>query len=98
MDYFFVYRHKKNPLFKRVNIIGVLEGTRTPDRTLRRRMLYPAELQGQRCIILSNKTPHFKIQNHFLGLCSRGSVFRSTSILPFSIVTIAYDGSLPSLL
>ena len=80
----------KKPLFyKGLVAIGVLEGTRTPDRTLRRRMLYPAELQGQRCIILSNKTTIFKIQNHFLGLCSLGSVLRSTSIFPFSIVTIA---------
>lgn len=88
-NYFNSSRYEKTLYIKGLKINGVLEGTRTPDRTLRRRMLYPAELQGQRCIILSNKTTIFKIQNHFLGLCSLGSVFRSTSILPSSIVTSA---------
>lgn len=29
---------------------GVHEGIRTPDRTLRRRMLYPAELRRPNCL------------------------------------------------
>ncbi len=30
---------------------GVHGGTRTPDRALRRRMLYPAELRGQTALL-----------------------------------------------
>ena len=41
--------YDKNPPDWRIRYLryGVPEGIRTPDRTLRRRMLYPAELLGQ---------------------------------------------------
>ncbi len=39
---------------------GVLRGTRTPDRALRRRMLYPAELSGQCLTIIPNSLIPFK--------------------------------------
>ena len=41
-------RHKENALFKAfLKLNGVHGEIRTPDRPLRRRMLYPAELHGQ---------------------------------------------------
>jgi hypothetical protein len=41
-------------------LTGVLRGTRTPDRALRRRMLYPAELSGQCLTIIPNSPIPFK--------------------------------------
>ena len=54
---------------------GVPEGTRTPDRALRRRMLYPAELPGhcflscfERSIIISKSVEECKRFWHILLL------------------------------
>lgn len=38
-------KHKKSLILKALSINGVHGGTRTLDRTLRRRVLYPAELR-----------------------------------------------------
>ena len=62
--------NKKRFNMNRYFINGVHEGIRTPDRTLRRRVLYPAELLGHYPQVLtkySTKCPHLSIKtNYFL--------------------------------
>lgn len=43
-----IYKQKKSPYIRAYSQDGVDGGIRTPDRALRRRMLYPAELRRQR--------------------------------------------------
>lgn len=43
-------------------INGVHEGIRTPDRALRRRMLYPTELRGQQSMPNYNSKFHIEFQ------------------------------------
>ena len=53
MHFCFILRiNIKKTLKKVLAKYGVLGGTRTPDRALRRRMLCPAELRGQ-CAVTS---------------------------------------------
>ena len=45
-------RHKENALLKAFHQLSGVHGEiRTPDRPLRRRMLYPAELHGHKSIL-----------------------------------------------
>ena len=43
--------NKKAPTFVNAFLFGVLGGTRTPDPLVRSQILYPAELQAQKCLV-----------------------------------------------
>lgn len=57
-----IQKHKKVLYLKDFIVNGVHGGSRTRDRTLRRRMLYPAELRGHGTFIIPKTPSHF---NHF---------------------------------
>ena len=64
---------------------GVPEGTRTPDRALRRRMLYPTELRGQQSMPNYNSKFHIEFQYiicffSFLNSFSNRSTQRMLSV------------------
>lgn len=64
---------------------GVHEGIRTPDRALRRRMLYPTELRGQQSMPNYNSKFHIEFQYiicffSFLNSFSNHSIQRMLSV------------------
>ena len=65
------FSQKKSLILKAFLAHGVHGGTRTPDRTLRRRMLYPAELRGHLLLIyiITNIKKRQFFFNNFYGSC-----------------------------